>query len=55
MLLKLLQVDGTCNTEDDVQHSDVPTVTVPHNDDCTSDAANKNRRDPTVCDIVSSY
>ena len=49
MLLKLSQVDDAHkDTYDDVLHCDVPTDTVPCNDEHTSDAANQTANNPAV-------
>ena len=49
MFLKLSQVDDAHkDTYDDVLHCDVPTDTVPCNDEHTSDAANQNADNPAV-------
>ena len=50
MFLKLSQVDDVHkDTYDDVLHCDVPTDTVPCNDEHTSDAANQNADNSAVC------
>lgn len=56
LVIELLQADDisdprkdTHNEHDDVHHSDLPTVRIPHNDDHTSDDAIKKKDDPSVC------
>ena len=48
MLLKLSQVDDAHKDTDDENHRDVPTDTVPCNDEHTSDAANQTADNPVV-------
>ena len=53
-MLKLLsQVDDPQKDTDDVPHSDVPAVTVPHGDDQTCDGVNQNTNNPTVSYITT--